>query len=182
MVKREVKNWLLAGVLLWMGLGLYLMQADLKLTSKVGSLSGMPAAVQHQALFGADWPAYQDMAAKLPAEAKILALVPDLYYFYKMNYFLYPRQITIAGDPNKLEEKLKRVNYDYVYVFYPQDNKGWGLTRVKGLWDRYQWTPEAVYRGMAAALGQETVGSREEWEERLGQGMGNLLVAVKEAE
>lgn len=171
---------LVVAVVVWVAVGLYWAREDLTFIWSLTKFHDLSEYDERLYLYGSDYVAIDYLAEKASESAQILALVPDASYFGKFHYFLYPRKITVVGDPAQLSTIAQSGDFDYLYVYYPPDDRYWGVIKAIGFQRDFGWTLEKVYRGLIGSLGEDIVGTPGAMMAKLSENYGNGLYAIGE--
>jgi len=163
---------------LWVILGVYFAREDSDFIWSLGSYSHLAHYDQEMYLYGSDYMAYDWLRQESSPSARILALIPDPYFYTKMHYFLYPRTIRAVGDPEALAADLKAHPADYLMTYLPPDERLWGAIVAFEYIKKYQWSEDKVYRGVLAALGQDKVGTEGAFLAKAAEFYGNIVYEV----
>jgi hypothetical protein len=173
------KWWLGLALMVWVVIGLWFARGDLEFIGSMGQFAKANQYDQRMYLFGADYQIYNGLRAYTPPNSRILALVPDSYYYAKMYYFLYPRTIDTVGDPEGLGTEIAKGTYDYVFVFNPPEEYYWGEVRTAAWRDTYNWDNHIIYQELITGLGEEAVGSEAAFMATLTDNFGNVIYKVR---
>lgn len=160
-------------------LGAYLSYPLIKSVWHFSTYRDLPRDEKRITLFGTDAKAYEEIIASSPENATIIALMPDKLYWGKMHYFLYPRRITFTGNPNELPDLISQQQYDYLLLYYPVKTEWFGAIKGNAFAVDHDWSPENLYTQIKNALGEDRVGSFEDFKVTITSGSGNYLVRLK---
>jgi hypothetical protein len=126
----------------WVAVGLWFTRDDLDYIRMLQSVVNHEPFDKRMYLYGSDYYAY-DFFQKTPPTTKILALMPDSYYYAKMLFFLYPREIKVIGDPKALTSELVS-QYDYVYQYNPGEAYYLGAVQTTAWREQYGWSEKGT--------------------------------------
>lgn len=125
-------------IIVWLTLSFVFSYSSYKALLNLASYNKLSFEERNLNLYGADYEIYQKLQKDTKIwDAKIIYLIPDIYYLPKSVFFLYPKQIKTIGNINELD-KINLLKYDFLLIYNPEEKYSGvikGLDSLAKKWD-----------------------------------------------